>query len=292
MRRLLSLRSRVGPYTALAFALVFGMSAFATPVDITIYDGIGAVGEDGEVEPSAESPGTRPWDLEAMLFDPATGILSIVGEFPFASGIDGYFSGDIFIDLDPPSASYPNNDGSDYEYVIDITPATADDYGAGAIGANPTAGTPVITYSYTVYALTGATTTNGQLLGLVGGPGSVIPEGNPWRYETGGAVVATGNFDIEFYDTAALLNAAYPGLNPDPTGQYTGDNHYVMTGFDLLAFLTPGQIYGSNIHYTMECGNDQLLGHPVPEPASMVVLGIGLLGAAAAKRGTRRFKKS
>jgi len=290
MKRLFLRRSRYGPKVALllALTLVCGTSAFASTINITIPDGQGFV-EDQETEPGTESGVYRPWDLEGMFLSTGN-ILSIVGEFPFAGGIDGYVSGDIFLDVNPTGNSdYSNGTGAFYDYVIDIT--ENDDYSTGLDSS----------WTYTVYAIAGQTVGNG-LLGVVGGPTTGV---NPYRNtQTGsiadGAAVATGTFSLTSYANAAALNAG-AGL---PTsfsdmyfgGGYDAGNQYVLSGFDL-DFLDPSTTSSLFMHYTYECGNDLLTGQinaftpndPVAEPTSMLVLGIGLLGAAAAKRGAKRL---
>ncbi|MFC1876697.1 PEP-CTERM sorting domain-containing protein [Thermodesulfobacteriota bacterium] len=95
---------------------------------------------------------------------------------------------------------------------------------------------------------------------------------NPWKYESGGTLLS-GYEDLTF--------------SSDSSGA-SGYSQFV-TGFDL-SFLGVDQDFIA--HFTMGCGNDNLMGStaPVPEPATMLLLGTGLIGLVGVGR-KKLFKK-
>jgi hypothetical protein len=305
------LRNRYGPKVALLLALTLacGTSAFAVGLgtDITYFDGAtgsgawyggtadgrvnGGIGvhEDQETEPGTVT--TEPWDLEGVYLD-STRILSLVGQYNFGAGQDGYNSGDIFLSVNVGTlAGPPNTDGSDFRYVIDISSTGGTDDSTNPFDGNLDAdGIAVNGLTYVVYDITGLVVdTSSPYSGLVGT--TFFPASNPYRWVSGGTRVASGTF---------TLSSGYDANQIDTvvgSGNLLGGSapHYVLSGFDL-SFLG-SSVTSLYTHYTMECGNDVLSGYttsipplvPVAEPASLLVLGIGLLGAAAAKRGAKRL---
>ncbi|MCC6694570.1 MAG: PEP-CTERM sorting domain-containing protein [Candidatus Hydrogenedentes bacterium] len=227
-----------------------------------------AVGEDQETEPSTQIG--QVWDLEGMYLS-GTGILSLVGGYNFSTGVDGYFTGDIFIDINPTfaptntggSTEPPNPTGAGYDFVIDITGPTD----------------PGLPATYSVYAISGLTVGSG-LIGT-----DTFAQSNPWRFDNSYvagagqsiALLSSGNaFSMATYGSDAAL-----GVGWDSGYLPSGGTHYVLGGFDLSTFITNAPFY---IHYTVECGNDVLTGLVVPEPSTYVLFGLGLAALAARKK--------
>jgi len=255
------LKKRHWGILGLAAVLVLAVagSASATPVDITIYDGRGigtgwyGAQEDQEVEPGCATGDV--WDLEGFLLDKVTNTLSMVGTYDFAAGASAgsitYGSGDIFVDV--LGADYS---GQGWDYAIDLS------FGGTA-------------NTYTIYQLNAQS----SLTPVMYAANSVS---NPWELAyCNETIVASGAFG---YQTGI---ASGTGLAAGYTSN--GATHNAVS-------LSLAGLFGSSgwdipeetlFHFTMECGNDNLVGKtPVPEPASITLLGLGIAGMAL-----RRFRK-
>ncbi|MGE0083169.1 MAG: PEP-CTERM sorting domain-containing protein [Desulfococcaceae bacterium] len=248
-----------------AFSLLYGNAyALSLGTNITIPDKNTQTGsntwysstsEDNEVEPGMVA--AQKWDLEGFFLDGT--ILSMIGGYDFANGVDGYTSGDIFIDIDGDAVFgdihgkkdgntvVTNTFGYDYALTLDFSSLT-----------------------YDIYKLDSDTSTIGSYYKQNQGS-------NPWRYASGGNLISE---NIGFEYLTGLSNAAV---------DFTGGSHNVVTGIDL-AFLAGNDF---TAHYTMGCGNDNLMGQgtvPTPEPATMFLLGTGLIGLGGLGR-KKIFKK-
>lgn len=236
--------------------------------DITIYDGQGSgtgwhgAQEDQEVE--ANSAASQLWDLEGWFLQ-ADKKVGMVGGFDFVNGVDGYDgqagdpdyrSGDIFIDTDGQRTLNGDESSPAGQAVVEDT------FG----------------YEY-AFDINWETLTY-DLVALGAGTSTQLPQfdmhygSSPWKYDNGGTVIASG-----------LTFAVASGLSDSDTG-FLGGNHYAAYDFDV-AFL---EGFDATFHFTMGCGNDNLMGmaeiptSDVPEPAGFGLMAIGLAGLIAARR--------
>ena len=239
-------------------------SAFSVGSDITIFDGNATTatwygsGEDQEVEPGMVK--SQVWDLEAFFID-SENILSLSGGYNFSTGVDGYTSGDIFIAVIDAENDLPaygdihrsDTDGNNtyignygYDYVLDLDVATGE---------------------YTAYQLDETSVL--QTAYYQQNEGS-----SPWQY------------NAEDNDDVALLSGSFSFIDSDLDDAVTafeGETHYLLTGFDLSFLGHDTEFYS---HFTMGCGNDNLMGYGVvvPEPGTWLLFGAGLVALALVRR--------
>lgn len=168
--------------------------------------------------------------------------LTMIGGYNFENGYQSEMPGDIFIDVD----------GGDYDYVVKM------DFGDPNIDGDET---------YMIYALD----ENSQLNDV---HYSQNNNSYPWTCNINGEKeVDGGEFDFDLLSGAELDAELGIKLN----GDAGDDGHYVVEGIDL-SFLNGAEF---TVHYTMQCGNDNLMGFgktvSLPEPGTFSLLSMGTL---------------
>jgi hypothetical protein len=252
--------------TTLFFLLFCGPSlALDFGRNITIYDneksgnagtwynqGI-APGEDQEVEPGNVTG--QQWDLEGFFLDGTD--LTIVAGFNLKNGVDDWTSGDIFIDID-----------GDAEYGIDLSnsasngvTSVANSFGYDYVVDVDWAGAEI---TYDLLSID----ENAKVMTTYYGSNQ---RANPWVYASD-KIQKIGS-------TKTMGTDDYKANLSDLQAGFSGGTHYAAI-FDLSELFGLQGVSEDNFlaHFTMECGNDNLIG-AVPEPSTMIISGIFLIGA-------------
>lgn len=246
----------------LAVAL-FAAAAPLSAANITIYDKekggtnswYNTEAEDQEVEYNCITG--QSWDLEAFVLTNGR-TLSMVGGYNFLTNEAHARSGDIFIDIT-----------GDVKYGSMITGYTTDGSPvvANAFGYDYVLDMDWNSRTFNLYDITSTSSLVKVYYGQNNGS-------NPWAYASGGTLVGTYGFDYQQSKTdAQVLSLLGVSLQ--------GGSHNIVT-VDL-GFLPSGMFTS---HYTMECGNDNLMGQgtKVPEPGTLLLLGLGLIGGALLRK--------
>ena len=245
----MNIKSKLLLIWALSTLVIVVQSA---PVNITVYDqngytGYGVGGEDKETEPGMVNK--QKWDLEAFIQD--GNALSLVGGYNFKYGEAGFNSGDLFFDIDGDAIYGDIHQGNNANEIVNNT-----------FGYDYVMDLDWTTQTYDVYSLDHNSWSETTWYNLNGGS-------NPWRYASGGTLLAS-DLTIE-YETGLDL-------------PFKGKLHNRLT-VDI-AFLGEGTEFTA--HYTMGCGNDNIIGQgqmdSVPEPATIGLMGLGLLLLGYRKR--------
>jgi hypothetical protein len=94
-----------------------------------------------------------------------------------------------------------------------------------------------------------------------------------------------------------MAESQYTTVGETGYGSQAGDAHYFYEiSLDLQVLYAAGWDGGEfGIHWTQNCANDNIMvamngGQSVPEPGSLALLGIGMIGLIGGKRGLRRSR--
>ncbi|MGI6459965.1 MAG: PEP-CTERM sorting domain-containing protein [Candidatus Hydrogenedentales bacterium] len=254
------------------------------------WNGVGVGGEDQEVEPNCTHG--QAWDLEAFYLD-SNNLLTMVGGYDFENGVTSsgwtWEYGDLFIDIDGNAvygaAAGTGQQGSQPSHSQTTMNVYGYDYVLAFDGALDGDGNPM----YTAYKLDAEDAT---LLVYY----NANDHANPWRYDSGGEEVHSGSFqyftNLPDTDFPTFTDDTFQTLSHLQGGWHNAVQVDLTWLWDEVRQYDPE--WGGTVitHFTMECGNDNLMGQGIlpydpgvviPEPASITLMGLGIAAVAVSR---------